>query len=238
MSLTSRLDGRHRLVAVVAVVLALVGVLVLVLAFRGQGGPPQPADQPLAADVAEQPATARADEPAAPAEPGEQAEAPTAGQALDFGPVMEGSTPVGLEIPAIGLTTDVLVPLTVGADGILPAPVDHATAGWHTRGPTPGQLGPAVIAGHVDGPDGPAIFYRLGELVAGDVVSVTREDGSVARFTVDSVGRYPKAEFPTSEVYGNTTDRAEIRLITCGGAFDRTTGHYVDNIVVFGHLTP
>lgn len=130
------------------------------------------------------------------------------------------------------------MPLTVGADGILPAPVDYATAGWHTRGPTPGQFGPAVIAGHVDGPDGPAVFFRLGELVAGDIVSVAREDGTVARFTVDSVGRYPKAEFPTSLVYGNTTDRAEIRLITCGGAFDRTTGSYVDNIVVFGHLTP
>lgn len=231
MSTTSRLDGRHRVLAVAALGLALLGVVALVLAFRGQPGPPQP-DAAVTAGEAVAPQDATVPGPAQP-----QPAVPAAEPAVDFGPVMAGSTPVGLEIPAIGLDTDVLVPLTVGADGVLPAPVDYATAGWHTRGPMPGQLGPAVIAGHVDGPDGEGIFYRLGELVAGDVVTVTREDGTVATFTVDSVGRYPKAEFPTSRVYGNTTNRAEIRLITCGGAFDRTTGHYVDNIVVFGHLT-
>lgn len=89
--------------------------------------------------------------------------------------------------------------------------------------------------GHVDNKKGPAIFYRLGELKPGEQVKVSRKDGSVATFAIDKVARYAKAEFPTSLVYG-TTKRAEIRLVTCGGAFDQTTGHYVDNIVVFGHL--
>ena len=82
----------------------------------------------------------------------------------------------------------------------------------------------------------PAVFYRLGALQKGDRVDVTRADRSTARFVIDTVARYSKAQFPTAAVYGNTTDRAELRLITCGGAFDQTTGHYVDNIVAFGHL--
>ncbi len=155
---------------------------------------------------------------------------------LDLGPVMPASDPVSLSIPSIEVDSDVLVRLDLGADGVLPAPEDYDLPGWYTGGPNPGQLGPAVIAGHVDGPDGPAVFYRLGELAVGALVDVTRADGTVATFAIDSVERYAKAEFPTSRVYGNTTDRAEIRLITCGGAFDRTTGHYVDNIVAFGHL--
>jgi len=149
---------------------------------------------------------------------------------------MDAASPVGITITAIEVDTTALVPLTVGPDGVLPAPTDFATVGWHVRGPNPGQLGPAVLAAHVDGPDGPAAFYRLGELTAGDEVSIARDDGTVARFVIDAVNRYAKDDFPTSQVYGDTTGRAEIRLITCGGAFDRSTGHYVDNIVVFGHL--
>ncbi len=154
----------------------------------------------------------------------------------DLGPVLPAADPVAVRIPSIGVDSPVLEPLALDADGVLPAPADYALPGWYTGGPHPGQLGPAVLAGHVDGPDGPAVFYRLGELAVGATVEVGRSDGTVATFVVDAVERYAKADFPTSRVYGNTTDRAEIRLITCGGAFDRTTGHYVDNIVVFGHL--
>ena len=127
--------------------------------------------------------------------------------------------------------------LSVGADGVLPPPTNYASPGWYTGGPTPGQLGAAVIAGHVDGKSGPAVFYRLGQLAAGALVNVTRQDGSVATFTIDRVSRFSKAAFPTELVYGNSSDLAEIRLITCGGAFNRATGHYVDNVVAFGHLT-
>jgi sortase (surface protein transpeptidase) len=233
MSRTTEHAGRRRILAAAAVVLAAVGAATVTLGMGGTEGPPQP--DPA---VAETPAATPAATPSpAPAEETAAATPTPAEPTIDFGPILEASAPVGLDIPAIDVHLTSLVPLTVGADGVLPPPEDFATTGWHTRGPTPGQLGPAVIAAHVDGPDGPAVFYELGTLVAGDEVSVPREDGSVATFLVDSVGRYAKADFPTSLVYGNTTGRAEIRLITCGGAFDRATGHYVDNIVVFGHLT-
>ena len=161
---------------------------------------------------------------------------PDVAPVTDLGPLLAASAPVAIDIPSINVHSTALVPLSVGADGVLPAPTDYQAPGWYTGGPTPGQLGPAIIAGHVDGPDGPAIFYRLGELTAGAEVTITRQDGTVARFVIDSVASYPKAEFPTSVVYGNTTNRAELRLITCGGKFDRTTGHYVNNVIAFGHL--
>ena len=93
-----------------------------------------------------------------------------------------------------------------------------------------------MLAGHVDDRTGPAVFFRLHDLAVGAAVLVERSDGTTVRFTVTSVARYPKDEFPTVAVYGDTTQRAELRLITCGGAFDRATGHYVDNVVVFAHL--
>jgi LPXTG-site transpeptidase (sortase) family protein len=110
-------------------------------------------------------------------------------------------------------------------------PEDFARAGWFTRGPVPGETGPAVIAGHVDSADGPAVFFRLAELEDGDDVLVDRADGTTVRFTVTSVDRYPKDEFPTEQVYG-PTPRAELRLITCGGEFDADARSYRDNVVV------
>jgi sortase (surface protein transpeptidase) len=142
-----------------------------------------------------------------------------------------------LDIVSIDVHTTKLVPLAYGKDGVLEVPRDFDRAGWFTPGPTPGQFGPAVIAGHVDSTTGPAVFYRLGELQPGATVAVGRQDGTTATFVVDRVERYPKDRFPTSKVYGNTTNRAELRLITCGGSFDQATGHYRDNVVVYAHLT-
>jgi LPXTG-site transpeptidase (sortase) family protein len=106
-------------------------------------------------------------------------------------------------------------------------------AGWYSKGPTPGERGPAVIVGHVDTKKGPAVFYGLGRLKPGDMVDVTRKDGKVAAFAVDSVEHVPKAHFPTQRVYGEV-GFAGIRLITCGGDFK---GHsYTDNTIVYGHL--
>jgi hypothetical protein len=235
-----RHDGRRRRSVAAAVVLVAAGAVTVLLGVRApageppeapartvtQGAPSASAPSPSGADAVV-PGTAG---PAAPAQDG------PADPVADLGPVLPAADPVALDIPAIGVHADTLVPLALDADGVLPAPADYALPGWYTGGPNPGQFGPAVIAGHVDGPDGPAVFYRLGELTVGAQVQVTRDDGTVATFSVDSVERYAKADFPTSRVYGNTTDRAELRLITCGGAFDRTTGHYVDNIVVFAHL--
>ncbi|WP_205687450.1 class F sortase [Cellulomonas endophytica] len=235
--------GRWPLVAVGAVLAtAGAGVLGASLSGAAPSAPPRTSvatsaePQPGAAGEAALPsAVPSSDASALPAD-GPAAVPVPAAPAVDLGPVLPAAAPVALRIPSIGVDAGELVPLALDAQGVLPAPERYDLPGWYTGGPHPGGLGPSVIAGHVDGPDGPAVFYRLGELEPGAVVEVPRDDGTVATFVVDAVERYAKADFPTSRVYGNTTDRAELRLITCGGAFDRTTGHYVDNIVVFAHL--
>ena len=124
-----------------------------------------------------------------------------------------------------------LVELDVGAGGALQAPADPAVAGWYVRGAAPGEPGPTVIAGHVDSRSGPAVFHRLDELAPGDRVEVTRSDGRVFAYRVATVEQHPKDAFPTARVYGPTPG-PELRLITCGGDFDRRSRHYRDNVVV------
>ena len=143
----------------------------------------------------------------------------------------EGVTPVRVGIPAIAVQSD-LVDLGVDDAGALVPPGDFASAGWFAEGPVPGEVGPAVIAGHVDSRSGPAVFFRLEELVAGDTVQVTRSDGRDVEFRVTRVAQYPKTDFATEEVYGPTTG-PELRLITCGGTFDRSRRSYLDNVVVY-----
>jgi Domain of unknown function (DUF4397)/Sortase domain len=145
------------------------------------------------------------------------------------------SAPVRLTIGAIGVDTK-LVPLGLDAKGALQVPEDFARAGWFTGGPLPGEQGPAVIAGHVDSRGGPAVFYRLRELKAGDTVQVRRADGIRLRFAVESVHQYPKAVFPREAVFGTATAQA-LRLITCGGSFDRQRHSYRDNLIVDARLT-
>jgi LPXTG-site transpeptidase (sortase) family protein len=141
-----------------------------------------------------------------------------------------GPPPTKVRIPSIGVESG-LVELHLDANGKLEAPKDYATAGWYADGTRPGDPGPAIIAGHVDTVHGPAVFKRLRDLAAGATVEVTRGD-SVVTFKVLAVKRYPKAEFPTDEVYAPTPN-AQLRLITCGGAFDQSQRHYVDNVVVY-----
>jgi LPXTG-site transpeptidase (sortase) family protein len=111
-------------------------------------------------------------------------------------------------------------------------PRHYSDTGWFAPGPEPGERGAAVIAGHVDSKTGPAVFYRLGELKRGDSIRVTVAGGRTIRFRVDGVERWPKAKFPTKRVFGKTR-AATLRLITCSGAFDRASGHYVDNTIVY-----
>lgn len=153
----------------------------------------------------------------------------------EFGPVLNGSPPVGLDIPRIDVHSSDIVDLAFQKDGSIEVPKDPDSPGWFTPGPSPGQVGPAVIAGHVDGKTGPAVFYRLGELRPGDRVKVNRKDGTTATFMIHRVQTFEKDAFPTREVYG-TTDRAELRLITCSGQYDDEDG-YLSNTVVFAHLT-
>ncbi len=139
--------------------------------------------------------------------------------------------PVSLVIPAIGVRTS-LVRLGLTSTGTLQVPPTTAVAGWYTGSPRPGAIGSAVIAGHIDSYRGPGVFYRLSQLQRGDRVYVRRADGTLAVFKVTDVQMYPKDGFPTAAVYG-ATPAAELRLITCGGTFDYSTGSYLSNTVVY-----
>ncbi|WP_457043545.1 class F sortase [Geodermatophilus sp. SYSU D01180] len=155
--------------------------------------------------------------------------------ALAQGTAPAAVRPVRVRAPAVGLDSR-LVDLDLDAAGALAAPADPATAGWYAGGPAPGEVGPAVLAGHVDSRSGPAVFWHLRELAPGDEVLVDRADGSTAAFSVTRVERHPKDAFPTDAVYGPTAD-AQLRLVTCGGAFDRSVRSYEDNVVVFATAT-
>ncbi|WP_223206193.1 class F sortase [Streptomyces xanthii] len=146
------------------------------------------------------------------------------------------SRPTVLAVPAITIEAPV-IGLGLKPGGSLAAPpVDNPRlVGWYTGGVTPGERGTAVVVGHRDTRTGPAIFLDLDSLDTGNTVRIARADGRVAVFTVDRVRTYAKAAFPDQEVY-SAARRPELRLITCGGAFDRKTG-YASNIVVFAHLT-
>ncbi|WP_329053251.1 class F sortase [Amycolatopsis sp. NBC_01488] len=149
---------------------------------------------------------------------------------------LPAAKPAFLIIPAIGVRADGIKDLGLTSDGGLEVPGDATTVGWFTGAPSPGELGPAVLAAHVDYKHVPGAFSRLKELRPGEQARVGRSDGRTAVFTVYRVDRYAKAQFPTDEVYGDTAD-PELRLITCGGAFDRSSGNYLDNVVVYARLT-
>ena len=144
------------------------------------------------------------------------------------------SIPTRIEVPSIGVDSS-LMGLGLDAQGAMQVPAEGFPAGWYTGAPTPGETGPAVIAGHVDWAGVPGVFFELANLEPGAEISVTREDGSIARFEVTEVTTFPKDEFPTDLVYG-TLDYAGLRLITCGGAFDEGASSYQDNVVAFAKL--
>lgn len=147
---------------------------------------------------------------------------------------MARSRPIRLQVPTIGIDSG-LMDLGLRADGTLEVPPEGFPAGWFTGASAPGELGPAIIAGHVDWGGDPGIFFDLRYLEAGAEVTVEREDGSTAVFRVTQVQQFPKDNFPTDVVYGDI-DHAGLRLITCGGSFDRDARSYVDNIVAFAEL--
>ena len=149
--------------------------------------------------------------------------------------VQQVARPVWLSIPVIGVRTS-LVDLGLRSNGTLQVPSSTAVAGWYTGSSRPGTVGAAVIAGHVDSRSGPGIFFWLRDLRPGDRIYVGRADGTMAVFTVTAVRKVAKDLFPTAAVYGPVPD-AELRLITCGGVFDRSLGSYLSNIVVFARLS-
>jgi hypothetical protein len=164
-----------------------------------------------------------------------------AAAAVEGAPVpLDGTVPAALDplhlsVPTAGIDAP-LTAIGLDAVGALVPPSDNGLAGWYRAGPAPGEPGPAVITGHVDSVAGPAVFFRLRDVAVGDPVIVARGDGTTLRFTVTRVARYAKDAFPTAEVYAPSAG-PELRLITCGGAFDRAARSYLDNVVVFARVS-
>jgi hypothetical protein len=144
------------------------------------------------------------------------------------------SVPTMLRVPAIGLAVS-LSTLGLNPDGSVQVPSNITQPGWFRLGPTPGQVGSAVILGHVDNYTGPGVFFQLRTLAAGDQIYVTLTDGDTAQFAVNSVAMYSKPQFPAQRVYASHGSSA-LQLVTCGGVFDHGTGSYLSNIVVFSSL--
>jgi len=243
--LTSSGNGDRRGIryaVAVAVALFVVGVVALTLGLRGNDGPPQPVAAPAASGPASAPAappttSSATSAPTGSATPTTPRAAASAAPGPAFGPFLPASAPTRIDIASIGLQSTNFVALSVAADGTLNVPGTADEVGLYDGGPTPGQLGPAVLAAHVDSKQGPGVFYRLGSVKPGAQVSIGRADGSVVTFAVDRVASYPKDQFPTDLVYRGDFNRSEIRLVTCAGAYDKSKGGYLDNVVVFGHLT-
>jgi len=209
----SRRSSRRWWAAAVVLLLTGAGFLTAGLARR---------DDPLARPAA----TPHASQPGA----GNTTPAPPAGA-----PVVARSVPVWLRIPAIGVSTS-LSTLGLNPDKTVEVPTNYQEPGWYRLGPTPGQVGSAVILGHVDDKKGPAVFYRLRTLKAGDKVDVSLANGVIAHFVVKTVETYPKDTFPAQLVY-TSHGYGALQLVTCGGTFDAATGHYKSNIVAYTTLT-
>lgn len=231
-----------------AAVLLVIGLVVLVIGFRGNDGPPQPAAAPRSSQAANQPPAAAAPSTPTSASTTQKTKEsrkntnnagtkPAPQTTTEFGQFLESSSPTRIQIPSIDLSSTTFVPLSIQKNGTISVPGTEQEVGVYRDGPTPGQLGPSVLAAHVDSPSGEkGIFYRLGAVKAGDEVRISRADKSVLSFTVDQVTTYRKTDFPTDLVYRGDYKKSEIRLVTCGGPTD-SANEYRDNVVVFGHLT-
>jgi hypothetical protein len=228
MSKFPRLRPSRHAAAAISLLLALGGVVVVGVALHAQRSAPQPSasaagslvDLPTTTSVSRLTTTGSA--PSAP---------PTTRPVVH---TFARSVPTAIDVPSIGLHSS-LVQLDQNDDGSVQVPSSFHVAGWYRRSVTPGQIGPTIILGHVDSKAGPGIFYRLGALHPGDRVTVNRANGTAVTFEITGVREYLKSQFPTIAVYGNTPVPT-IRLVTCGGTFDRSTGHYLSNIVAYGRV--
>jgi sortase (surface protein transpeptidase) len=212
--MTTRITNRRGVLIILAI--ALLAVLAVLALTLGGGPGPSAAQPPPAQPVA--------------------AVAQPRSESRDAVAAMPRSEPVWIDIPKIGARSS-LVPLGLNPDNTVQVPpvTTPLQAGWYTYAPTPGEVGPAVVLGHVDGNHQKGIFFRLKELAAGDRVSIARQDGTTAVFEVTKVHQVPKKDFEAEGVYDDTAG-PELRLITCGGVFDRSAHNYVDNIVVYARL--
>ncbi|WP_240434720.1 class F sortase [Streptomyces sp. YIM 130001] len=167
------------------------------------------------------------------ADPGKAGPSPRQGSKI--AQPLPASRPSGISIPSLKVTST-LEKLDLDKNRAMETPRDPDKAGWYRPGPTPGALGPSVIAGHVTWNGERSVFFELAELAPGDRIDVKRADGRTAHFTVDRTAVYPKDRFPTVEVYRNI-DHAGLRLITCGGTYSEADRRYADNVIVYATLT-
>lgn len=151
------------------------------------------------------------------------------------GPTLPEAEPVELSIPKINITAPFGSALGLESDGAVAVPESYTEVGWYKFGPTPGEVGPAVILGHVDSFEGPAVFFSLGQLAPGDDIFVNRADGSKAHFVVTELERNDQESFPTKKVYGDI-NHAGLRLITCSGIFNKGKQRYSHNLIVYAKL--
>jgi sortase (surface protein transpeptidase) len=159
---------------------------------------------------------------------------PPLGESDSAAAEVQAAEPTQIRIPPIGVDAPI-IPLGLRADGRIEVPADYDETGWWVDGPEPGEPGPAVILGHVDSRDGPAVFFDLRLLEPGDPISIDRRDGTTVTYLVERTEQHPKDAFPTNAVYGPTPDPV-LRLVTCGGDFDRDRRSYDDNIIVYARL--
>ncbi len=220
------------LLAGLAVLIGLLGAGLLVYAFSRPPSAPRVPSGVADAEESSRPAL-QSQSPAA-GEPTTVGRKRVGVEDRIVGPVLPAAEPLSVSIPRLHVGSR-LVRLGMDDRGAMQVPVDPATAGWYRLGPTPGELGPAVIIGHVTWNQAPGVFFRLAELRDGDLVEVTRKDDLLAVFEVTHVARYEKSKFPTRAVFGGV-DHAGLRLITCGGAYDSSAHRYRDNIVAFATL--
>lgn len=151
-------------------------------------------------------------------------------------PITDDQRPVQVVVPEIGVDAPVTL-LGIRSDRKLEVPATAHETGWWSGGAVPGTPGPAVIAGHVNLGDEEGVFSHLGNLRPDDEVRVTLDAGQVLRYRIDRVERHAKDAFPTDDVYGKTSE-SELRLVTCGGSFDPSSRHYLDNVIAFATLVP
>ncbi|MEQ4301390.1 class F sortase [Plantactinospora sp. B6F1] len=242
---TRRTGGRHgqpwRAAGVVLVVLlALGGTALLTAGLRpAPAQPPQPAETE-AGEAPPQPEWRPEAPPSSSPAPGSPYGQPGGRADVPAQPVeLPRSEPVRITIPKIKVNAKI-ISLGVNDDGTVQVPPlkQAQLAGWYNAGASPGEVGNAVVVGHVDSAAmGPAVFFRLGALKRGDRIEVTRKDGKVVRFTVDAVKSYPKTSFPSELVYG-PADTARLQVVTCGGTFDRKKRSYRNNVIVSATRIP
>jgi sortase (surface protein transpeptidase) len=145
------------------------------------------------------------------------------------------SAPSELRVPKIKLETSFESPLGLNPDQTIEVPDSYTKVGWYMHGATPGEIGTAVILGHVDSYEGPAVFWKLGQLEVGDEVEIDREDGTTAVFVVTELERVSQNSFPTEKVYAHTNE-ALLRLVTCSGTFLHGEQRYTHNLIVYAVL--